>query len=168
MRSGKKTAGQPTKYTPEVGLRICERLSDGASLRNICRAEGIVNRATVYRWLEKHPEFRDQYARAREFAADAMADDILEIADDATGDFVVDDEGNRKLNPENIQRSRLRVDARKWTASKPMPKKYGDRLDMNHGVQPGDPLASLIKAVQGTSIRPGGGVSSLADGENSN
>jgi hypothetical protein len=88
--------------------------------------------STVYLWLAKYPEFSDQYARAREAQADAIFDDILDIADDATNDWmernVDDDEGvGWKLNGEHIQRSRLRVDARKWMAGKLRPKKYGEK-----------------------------------------
>lgn len=69
MTSSKKTAPQTgplTTYGPELTARICERLSDGQSLREICKSEGMPSRATVLRWLQVHDEFRDQYAQARE------------------------------------------------------------------------------------------------------
>ncbi len=118
---------------------ICERLAEGESLRSICRDAAIgVGRSEVFRWLASDEPacvaFRDQYARAKEFGIEALADDVLEVADDARNDWMErngpDDRG-WVANGEHIQRSRLRVDSRKWILSKLAPKKYGDKLDMN-------------------------------------
>lgn len=80
----------------------------------------------------------------------ALAEEILEIADDAAGDY--DAEG--RFRPENVQRARLRIDARKWILSKLAPHRYGDRVSLNHGGQEENPIRALVMAVQGTSIRP--------------
>lgn len=120
--------GRPSGYTKEIGDEICERLSDGESLRAICRDDHMPNKSMVFRWLYEFQSFRDQYARAKEEQADTLADDILDIADDGRNDTYVDDEGNKKVDFDAIQRSRLRVDARKWIASKLKPKVYGDRI----------------------------------------
>jgi hypothetical protein len=71
---------------------------------------------------------RDRYARAREEQADKLFREIIEIADDASGDYVTTSDGKRIVDHENIQRSRLRVDARKWAAARLAPKKYGDHI----------------------------------------
>src|SRR5260370_40206331 len=73
-------------------------------------------------------DFRDQYARAREEQADKLFREIIEIADDASGDYVTTSDGKTIVDHENIQRSRLRVDARKWAAARLAPKKYGDHI----------------------------------------
>lgn len=75
--------------------------------------------STVFRWLAKHEDFREQYARAREEQAETHADEIIDIADD-----FADDPNSR----------RVRIDARKWIASKLKPKKYGDKTDHNVAV----------------------------------
>jgi hypothetical protein len=85
------------------------------------------NKATVFRWLGLHKSFRDQYARAREAQADALADEILDIADDGLNDSYEDEDGNRRTDYDVIARSKLRVDARKWIASKLKPRVYGDK-----------------------------------------
>lgn len=85
-------------------------------------------RSTVYLWLLKHKEFSDMYARAKEDSADVDADDIKEIADDLT---------------EDPQSRRVRIDARKWIASKLKPKKYGDKLELA-----GDPNAPLVTRIE--------------------
>jgi hypothetical protein len=94
-------------------------------------------KATVFRWLGANEEFRDQYARAREAQAEALADEIIDIADDGHNDWMERNQGDAAgwvQNGEAMQRSRLRVDARKWVASKLLPKKYGDKLDHEHKV----------------------------------
>jgi hypothetical protein len=85
--------------------------------------------------------FCHQYARACEARADAFAEDILDIADDATNDYmeVFDKEGESigyKINTEAIQRSKLRSDNRKWLMARMQPKKYGEKLDVTSGDQP--------------------------------
>lgn len=67
--------------------------------------------------------------RAREAQADLLAEQILQIADDGTNDTQTDDEGRVRVDQDVIARSRLRVDARKWLASKMAPKKYGDKIE---------------------------------------
>lgn len=125
--------GRPSDYTQDLADKICVRLADGESLRHMCEGDDMPNKATVFRWLASDKAFSDQYARAREAQADTMADEILEIADDGRNDTYVDDDGRERTDQDVIARSRLRVDARKWLASKMAPKKYGDRqqVDIN-------------------------------------
>lgn len=87
--------------------------------------------STVLRWVaaKEHQEFREQYAHAREAGLEQMADEILEIADETAHDTLLTEHGER-ANNEWIQRSKLRVDARKWILSKQLPKKYGDRTTL--------------------------------------
>ncbi len=121
--------GRPSSYTDEIADRICERLADGESLRRICRDDGYPDKATVFRWLGVNPTFRDQYARSREAQADALFDEILDIADDGTNDTYIDDNGKPRVDQDVIARSRLRVDVRKWMAGKLRPKVYGEKQD---------------------------------------
>lgn len=128
--------GRPSSYTEAIGDEICERMMNGESLRAICEPSSMPNRSTVFRWLsdERYKRFRDQYARAREEQADAIFDECLQIADDAVNDYMdnSDSEGavGYKLNGEHVQRSKLRIDTRKWMAGKLRPKKYGDKLEV--------------------------------------
>lgn len=130
MTNEKDKSGRPSSYTIEIGDDICDRLANGESLRAICADDGMPGRSTVFRWLGDNESFRDQYARAREDQAETMADDIVAIAD---GDAAED-------TPVATARDRLRVDARKWVASKLKPKKYGDRTTLA-----GDPDAPLAQ-----------------------
>lgn len=129
-------AGAPTKYSQELADKICERISTSSDgLRKICK-ELNVSTMTVLRWLddEDKKNFCLHYARAKQDQADFLVSEILEIADDSSGDEIEIDLGDgvkvTKQDHEFAARSRLRVDARKWVASKLAPKKYGDKLDV--------------------------------------
>ena len=103
----------------------------------ICREEAMPNVVTVYRWLNKHPEFSNLYAKAKDAAADTLAEEIQDIADSIPME-TTDKEGNTRFDPAYINWMRLRVDARKWVAAKLKPKKYGDRT-----IMAGDPESPL-------------------------
>ena len=68
--------GRPTVYSPEMAARICEGLSEGKSLRTVCREEGMPSLSSVFLWIGKYPEFSEQYARAKSECADALVEDI--------------------------------------------------------------------------------------------
>ena len=73
---------RPTDYNDQIADVICERIADGESLRAICACEGMPSKATVFRWLGKHKEFHDQYARARDEQAESFADELVSISDE--------------------------------------------------------------------------------------
>ncbi len=127
-----KKRGRPSLYTDKLAAKICRRLAEGESLRAICADKAMPGISTVMGWLfdGNHNGFSEQYARAREAQAEIRADEIVDIADDDTNDFTADKDGKLVANSEHIQRSRLRVDARKWIAAKLLPKRYGDKLDL--------------------------------------
>lgn len=127
--------GRPTDYLPEVAEDICNLLMLGESLRSVCKRPGMPAIRTLMNWLQRHEDFMQQYARAREIQAELLAEQIIEIADDSSGDVIVDEDGREQTNHERVARSRLRVDARKWYASKLAPKKYGDRIHHEQTIQ---------------------------------
>lgn len=141
--------GRPEKYSPELASRICAELAQGASLRTVCKPEDMPCVATIFNWFRKYPDFLEQYARAKEESADAMAEEILDIADNGTNDWMekTDKEGNAigwQFNGEHVQRSRLRIDTRKFLMAKMKPKRYGDKVDVNVGGQPDNPVQTTI------------------------
>lgn len=126
--------GRPSAFTQELADQICERLANGESLKSICAADGMPNRATVFRWLGAHADFRDTYARAREAQADALFDEIINIADTPMqGEKTkTDKDGNVEVTTgDMIEHRKLQVEARKWMAGKLRPKVYGDKLDID-------------------------------------
>ena len=117
--------GRPAAYTPALAAEICERMEAGENVRSICRSEDMPDEATVRLWARENREgFYPQYARAMETRMEGLADEILEIADDKSGDPA---------------RDRLRLDSRKWIMSKVAPKRWGDRT-----IHMGDPDAPLV------------------------
>ena len=132
----KHAGGRPCEYTPEIAATICLRMAEGETLRAICRDSDTPARSTVYQWLSKNPEFADLYTQAREALVEHWADEILDISDDSTTDYITKIGRNgheyEAVDQDHIQRSRLRVDSRKWLMSKLMPRKYGDHLEVEH------------------------------------
>lgn len=138
---------RPTEFSLFLADEICELIAEGHSLRSICSTEDMPNKSTVFRWLAANKEFCDQYARARECQADTLADEILDIADDGKGDTYLDAEGNERVDHEAIARSRLRVDARKWIATKLKPRVYGDKVETTHKGDPEAPIQFITRRV---------------------
>lgn len=134
-----RSVGRPSSYSPKIAAEICGEIVKGKSLRTICAADGMPRTSTIFVWLNAYPEFKEQYARSKEEQAEAFIEEMHDIADDGTNDWmeVHDKDGaciGYKLNGEHVQRSKLRIDTRKWVASKLKPKKYGDKqtVDVNH------------------------------------
>lgn len=131
--------GRPLEYDQDIADKVCEGLTEGLSLRKICLSDEMPACSTIYKWLTKVPDFAEQYAHARDAQADTLADAILDIADDGSNDFMGDDE---KYNGDAVARSKLRVDTRKWIASKLKPKKYGEKQLL--GSDPENPLPAGV------------------------
>lgn len=134
---------------PAVMDAICEEVMGSSySLVTICSNEpNFPSAKTVFRWMSEEQRagtsaLCDQYARAKEMQADYLADEMFDIADDGRNDYMEkmlnNGESIEVLNTEHVQRSRLRLDTRKWIASKLKPKKYGDKLELS-----GDPERPL-------------------------
>lgn len=139
--------GRPSDYTTEIADEICSRLASGESLRSICskdRDDFIPHIGTVLRWVVERPDFREQYEEARRIQAETHADLIVSIADGS------EHEG-QETKAAMTQRDRLRVDARKWVASKLLPKRYGDKVEVEHSgsiqTASDDQLDEKIKAL---------------------
>lgn len=116
-RPNRQRARRELLDRPETLEAVCELLAEGHSLRTIAANRKLFpmeNSAShLLRWLTDDPARLQRYARAREAAADLLAEEIIAIADDETTD------------PNS---RRVRIEARKWYAGKLRPKVYGERL----------------------------------------
>lgn len=139
--------GRPSEFCQKIADIICERISDGESLRSICKTESMPAKGTVFRWLAQHKDFQDQYARAREEQADTYADEITQIADETPElDPLLDSDGNlieMRIHSAYVQWQKNRVDARKWVASKLKPKKYGEKITQEVTGANGGPIETV-------------------------
>ena len=139
-----------SRYDERKARAICERLMMGDSLAKICEDPRMPGKRTVFRWLAdpRMVDFREMYYFSRRVAVEALVDEIIEIADNPAGDWEYTYDKNGQINgikPNNeaIQRSRVRIDTRKWLAAKLVPRIYGDNTQVELGVT-GD-LAELLK-----------------------
>ena len=125
--------GRPSLYNEAVVSKICAAIAESElGLEDICAADdSLPHQATVYRWLDAHPEFRERYARAQEQRAALVAENALKDA------LTVDD-------PTHAQLARLRFDARKWLAGKLAPKKWGDKVETSLTGSDGGPATLTI------------------------
>ena len=126
---------------------ILEYIEDGKSLRSILLSSDMPSSRTFFKWLDEDKDKVKRYARATEIRAENIFEDMLEIADDGTNDFMTITKGDIEYNVEDKEvtnRSRLRLDTRKWMLSKMQPKKYGDKLDVTSD---GDALQAPKKII---------------------
>jgi hypothetical protein len=121
----------------------------GETLTDICKEDHMPERRTVIRWKNAREAFGLAYARAREDQAHAWADEIVSIADDGRRDYVKTEDGREIVDHDHIQRSKLRVDTRKFLMAKIAPRLYGDKVALEHTGKDGAPLAPVINVTIG-------------------
>ena len=142
--------GQYDERKEQIIDDIVEGLSDGVPLRELCRREGMPNWRTVYDWMGADEAVATRIAQAREIGFDAIAEDILEIADDATNDWMERKRQNGTvdivLDTDHVQRSKLRIETRLKLLAKWNPKKYGDKQTVDVGNKDGEALKTEHKA----------------------
>jgi hypothetical protein len=133
----KAKIGAPTDYTEELADRICETIATsnlGTNKLCVIHKDWMPSPDTIYKWRYRHKEFADKYALAKAKQAELMAEELMDIADDGMNDTYVDENGNLKVDTDVVARSRLRVDTRKWYASKLAPKIYGEKVQHDHDI----------------------------------
>lgn len=139
------TTGKTARYSEALADAICEAIATSdRGMEHICREnKSFPHPDTVHSWRDKYPEFGRKYARAKEMQAERLAFECLAIADDGSSDYTETERGE-VFNPEHVQRSRLRFDARRWLAGKLAPKTFGDKIQ--HSGDADSPLVvQLVK-----------------------
>lgn len=132
--------GRPTVWEGDLKesaiTTILNRIEEGESVRSILNEkrnkDKLPSRRVFNSWLRDDHKLSTQYARAMELRAELMFDEITLIADGTGDDILIDEDGKEQVNHNVIQRDRLRIDARKWALSKMLPKKYGDKLELDN------------------------------------
>lgn len=154
LTTKKPGRGRPSIFTQAIADEICLRIADGEPLRQICRDDHMPAWQTVYLWQRTYKDFYERFAHARELGEDAIAQECLRIADDGTNDTYVDEQGRVRVDHDHIQRSKLRIETRLKLLAKWNPRKWGDRVDVNHGGQANNPVNMLLQQIQGTRLKP--------------
>ena len=129
----KPKIGRPSKYTPEIAQKICEMLSDGIPLREICRQDGFPAWQTIYDWMYRDDELGERgvglsgaIARARETGQDAMAEKAY--AEMYQEPERILSEGGGRIDPGYVQLVKARAEITLKMLAKWNPKRYGDRV----------------------------------------
>ena len=136
------------RFSKKCFEAMLERIEKGESILAICRDSAMPHASTFYRWLQREPGLVERYRLSREIQADLIFAEILDIADDRESDWLAaaDPAKPARANTDHIQRAKLRIDTRKWLVAKLAPKKYGDKLALEHDVSAG--MASLLKLLE--------------------
>ncbi len=148
--------GRPSAYTEELADKICNLIVQGMSCNKISQLDDMPAKSVIYFWLSQHQSFLDKYTRALEIRSLTFLDEMADIADDGENDYY-DKAGKsgetiRVFDSEHVQRSRLRVDTRIKLLEKLQPRKYGAKVDLNHGVQEDNPIMQLLNISKGTKL----------------
>ena len=134
-----KERAPSVRYSERIAAVLCARIAGGDSLRSICREPGMPSFQTVLRWAHENREgFRERYVLATDFRAQALAEELLEIAD-AARNVATGAPGTGEATA-RVQAEKLRVDARKWILARMAPKRYGDRVALEHTGADGGPI----------------------------
>jgi uncharacterized protein (DUF885 family) len=134
----KSRMGRPTLKTPELCKEICERISEGETLTNICRDPDMPAWTTIHDWKRSDDSFRQALARAREQQAEVWAEEVKTLSDDELDTH------------EAIGRARLRMQSRQWLAGK-YNQQFADKpnqTQVNVGVQVVLPEAERVKLLE--------------------
>jgi hypothetical protein len=110
-----KRGRPPMPYSDDAAVEICSRIASGEALTRVCQDDHLPGITTVYKWLVENATFAEHYTRARADQADTIADEIMLIAD----------------TEPDPNRAKVRIDARKWIASKLKPQRYGEKIDIS-------------------------------------
>lgn len=115
----KRKRGRPSTFDQKIADHLLEEMSLGQrSIRSICEDEGMPFRSTIFKWVLDYPEFARKFELAREIQQHSYADDIIYISD----------------TEKDPQVARVRIDARKWTSSRLLPKVYGEKVSVDANV----------------------------------
>lgn len=135
----------------EIINTIFDKIENGLSTRKAV-TEAKISSRTFWAWIDADDEKVKQYTRACEARAEALLDEAFDIVDSTEADVYKDDDGNVKIDGNTVQRARLQYDARKWLVSKLNPKKYGDKMDIDHTSKGERITAISITDIDGSSI----------------
>lgn len=144
-----KKRGRPSTFDQAIADEICSRMAEGEPLREICRDDRMPPWRTVYEWQAAHPEFLARIAHAREMGEEAIFQDCLNIADNPLiGEEIEESENGMKVKRgDMLGHRKLQIETRLKLLAKWNPRKWGDKIDLNHGGQENNPVEVKTKVV---------------------
>lgn len=132
----------PSLNTPELQEELVDWLASGQTLRAFCRLPGKPAWRTVYDWIEADKDFAARIARARDLGADAIAEEVLSIADTPVEGITLttDEKGTKEVRGDMLGHRKLQVETRLKLLAKWNPKKYGEKIEQTHQGSGGGPI----------------------------
>lgn len=153
-----KKTGRPSKHTPELAAEICERLSTGETMRQICRDEHMPHWTQVYEWLARDDSLSLRVARAREAGFDALAEEALDIANTQhmgrkkvfSSGAGEDDDSVTVTEEDALGHRKLQIETRLKLLACWNPQKYGNKVAL--GGDPGNPVKVEVQSEADTYL----------------
>lgn len=108
--------GRPSSFRQDIADEICDRIAEGSTITSICEDDEMPALRTVYKWIDRYPEFGQAYGRARARQAFTLTDEAMDIAAD------------KSILPD---RARNMIDIRKWKAAKQNWRYFGDKVQID-------------------------------------
>jgi hypothetical protein len=124
----------PTTRTEEIEDMILTRIASGQTLSSLCRVKGMPARITIMRWRKQDEEFAARYDDARKMGAEALADEIIDIADQPP------ERAAGRIDAGYVAWQKLRTDLRLKTIAHLDPSRYGDKQQLSIGNREGEAL----------------------------
>lgn len=147
---------KPTFYSQALADSICRRIIGGESLRAICNEDGMPATSSVQQWRAENAAFNEQYTKARQWQAETLFDEILEIADNTQEGVSIkeNDDGYEVKTSDMLGHRELRIKTRQWILPRIDPKKYGDKAQVDHTSSDGTmtPMSEEAVATRLTAI----------------
>lgn len=117
------------EWTAKPGAieELCDHIAGGGHLLGWTQERDFAYR-TVDAWIQADADRSALYARARELRADVKAAELESIADEPIPD--VETQWGKHKDAAAVAHQKLRVETRKWAASKLNPRRYGDKVEV--------------------------------------
>jgi hypothetical protein len=126
-----KREKEECEYTEAKAQEICERVSSGEFLINICKDEDLPTVRRCCQWMKEHPDFNELYRDAINDRLSIFEDEVITIPDEASKDFdeILQKDGTTRdvLDPTKISAAKLRTEVRFRHLKACRPQKWGEQ-----------------------------------------
>lgn len=150
VKKPRHPGGRPSIYTEELANRICHLVAiNPIGLPKLCaKYDELPDPDTIRSWRWSKPQFSAKYNEAKRFQSEIMAESIEDISDEVVEKMYEDEEGVTRVDSGIVSLAKLKVDSRKWTASKLAPKIYGDRQIIEQTTAENETLKAELAALK--------------------
>lgn len=119
---------------PEVIDGVLTAIAEGSTV-TAAAAQFMIKPEKFHSWVMRDPLLTERYEEARKIQAEMMLDEMIQISDDGGNDKIHDDNGRVRVDYDVVQRSRLRLEQRRWHMSKVNPHKFSDKMQIDQKIE---------------------------------